>query len=717
GEYDVSSKDVIDNVHLELNRCIEANDSTLVPVLLLTGRYGIGKTTIMYRAIHDYVLKGGGKAQAFEVLNLDKIKISALDELFKKTNAEIILLNVDHIEIDSAFKNLIKFRNELSIEQFAEYKVILISSIRENILQKHLLRKSYKSIKQIEVSNKLDEDLAGELIKKLESVKLLRFRDQREKQKHIKKIQKEYNGEPFIALTNLLDNTNHNRIIIDAFNQLSEHTKKAVIYTSFLHRFSLMMPSTLLRRLVGLEWDDFIQKIITFDSKGLLIQFENHSSGVEPDIYFHTPHQLLADDVVKLFYPKEDSRFYMYVEIIKKIEVGLSSAKLIVDLLKGLRLSEDLSQEKINKLFDSCPQELELDPHFMIHYSLNIQYRYEEKSIKKALEKITYLQSVLDSRNHFLIHRRATLNFQLAKLNYDREKELDKTLEYIKEARDLFNLKLIIDPFSSYSYINFVQMEIWYLSKAKLNRVDELRQISIIEDLISQGEQKAFENVHNISELRKDLSRIMTVEMGKNEEEILNNLDEMKLDSRYAAYAFILEFYIYEKKDDKPKLEEVVNNLNEYIHLDEVAKVLFKYYGKNLHQFENRMIFEKIVNNNKNLEKQYPVLYHYYNYVIEAYKHHFSLSKDHLYSLRANFKYLNPQLTEVWRNEVTNEPEIFEGIVKKNKYGSFKVAVVELTQTFGLKKSSYKNIDLSSNSKHKVKLYFYLTGIRAELIS
>ena len=64
------------------------------------------------------------------------------------------------------------------------------------------------------------------------------------------------------------------------------------------------------------------------------------------------------------------------------------------------------------------------------------------------------------------------VNFELAKEWHKKEKdELVKTYRYLDEARELFEIKKIIDPCSSYSYFDVIKMELWCLEHLNLQEV------------------------------------------------------------------------------------------------------------------------------------------------------------------------------------------------------------------------------------------------------
>lgn len=691
-------------------------ENSLIPILFLTGSYGSGKSTACLRSIYEFTHENSNNTGSFIVVNANRLRVCDLGELFVSTGLKRIILIFDKIEIDSAFKSLITLRNELSIEQFSEFKCILLAPIRENILQKYLTKRTIQNYKEVNIDSKFEETEVTELINKLESSDLVKFRNAKERADLVRNILRTYSGDTLITLLNLLDNSNHLKFIRNAYEQLSEKTKQAFIYTSFFYRFGIYMPAVLLQKLITSEWEEFIEKVIKYDSKGILIQATINSPELDPDLYFYTRHPLISDALVKMFFPTEDQRFTKYREIIRRMTSGKFNSKALIDLLNALRNYDDLSQAQINNLFDNCPREFFDDPHFIIHYAINLQHRHNEDEIIIAIDKIRYVEGLLEKRNHYLIHRRAVLVFELAKIEHNRESELYKTINLINEARELFNIKLLLDPFSHYSYVDLIKMEIWVFEKIELGKQEESKQIILIKNLLLQAYQNVFENRNVLEELEQNFNKLMKEDKFKNDALYLSYLESLYNDETTKPYSLAMQYYYFNELGDTAKVEKLVSELEEHRHLNEISRLLFRHYGKLLHYNLYRKKFQELIENNVSLIKLFPVLYHYYSSISEAYKGHFKLSYEHIQELRQNINHLNPGIKEVWKNEASGEPQIFEGIisVKANKFT--KIKILEFMQKFGIERGDYTGVDLRNATRHHVKLYFYLTGIRAEIL-
>ncbi len=47
------------------------------------------------------------------------------------------------------------------------------------------------------------------------------------------------------------------------------------------------------------------------------------------------------------------------------------------------------------------------------------------------------------------------------------------TILHLNEAKELFILKQLIDPFSAYSYIDFIRLMIWEIDKIKVEEAEK----------------------------------------------------------------------------------------------------------------------------------------------------------------------------------------------------------------------------------------------------
>lgn len=714
-DYDVIKKGLLKDTIITVKRYLDERN-TIVPIILLKGNCGIGKSTLLYRIIRGLVEDEKADIVGFEIKSPGAVKAVDLRTILGEIKSKNIVLMYDNIEVDSLFKSLLDLRHQISIEQLNDFNIVFLASIRSNILQKYkLARKHYKLI-EIDTEEKFSKDEIIELIEKLNIAGVLKYKDAKEKNYLAQKMTKYYQGDTFLSLLNLVNDSNHSNILMDAYNQLSEKTKQAYIYTSLLHRFMIAVPASLLQKLLSKDWEAFKRDILEYDCQGILINEVVDNRGSSPDLYFRTKHPMIADLLVKMILPSEDARYEKYEKLLIELNLSNYNATLVVDLLKSLSYSNDLSRSKINKLFDICSSEFIDNQHFVLHYGINLQTRKSPEYLLKGIEIIKYAESTSENRNLKLIHRRAVLNFYMAKIKFKEETELLETNRFLQEARELFVVKLSIDPFSIYSYKHYLEMEIWMLENYILDKQERYRQITKIENLFRQGENNVYEDLESMARLRAKFENVLrdSVEISK-EGNYLQYLSSIEQDEQLKPYALILLYYYYQDEDSEKNLDDIIIQLEEYEYLDEVLKVLFKHYGERLYLSENRKRFFTIISKQSRLETDFPILFHYYAYIAEAYNKNFNNAMEHIVDLKRKHINLNPTLNQTWIDFESKKPQIFEGIVSKSNEG-LKVKIIELQHKFRIKKSIINVNQVETGLKYKVKLYFYLTGIRAELL-
>jgi len=490
-DYDVKKSRLLENILVYVKRALE-EENTIVPIIALKGGFGIGKTTLTYRVLKMLLEDSSIEVVGFEIKSPLSIRTVDLRTVFNEVKSKNIILIFDRIEVDSSFKSLLDLRHQISVEQFSEYNILFLTSIRENILQKYKLLKKHYGLIEIDAEERFSKSEINELIDKIKGSGILRFKDAREKNQLTQKINKFYKGDTFVSLLSVIKDSNHVTTLIDAYNQLSDKTKEAFMFTSLLHRFMILTPATLLQRLISIDWEHFKREILDYDCKGILINEIIHQKGSYPDLYFRTKHPVLANMLIITLFPDEDARFEKYSQMIRHLNLSDYNATLLIDLFKSLSFEQDLQKAKIDKLFDLCANEFGDNQHFSLHYAINLQLRKKEGALLKGIEIVKYAESTSERRNSKLIHRRAVLNYYMAKIVFNRETELVKTIQYLKEARELFNLKLAIDPFSIYSYKHYIELEVWVLEKMNLIKSEQFRHISMLENLFRQAEKLCF---------------------------------------------------------------------------------------------------------------------------------------------------------------------------------------------------------------------------------
>jgi hypothetical protein len=120
----------------EIKLTFEEHARTSIPkLILIRGDFGTGKTTFTLRAIREY-LRTANNTLAFEITKPTNVKKGSIAKLIEDSSATQFIFYCDNIETDSVFKSFNDLRIELASEQYSDIKIVFISSIRENILEK-----------------------------------------------------------------------------------------------------------------------------------------------------------------------------------------------------------------------------------------------------------------------------------------------------------------------------------------------------------------------------------------------------------------------------------------------------------------------------------------------------------------------------------------------------------------------------------------------------
>lgn len=716
-EFDVARIKKINEAKETIKERIKDSESTLVPLFFISGEFGIGKTTLTLRLIYELAKDVNLDLVAFEIVDFLSLKNEALIELFSKISAKNIVLFCDEVEIDSTFKELIELRRELSIEQFNETNILFIVPIRENILERYKDKRDIKELYELPIDGKLTDEEIIDLLEKFKDVNLINYRDISERNRFMKKINQDYNRDSFVSFISIVSDGQHQNDLVTAYNELSKIAQNAFLYTALLHRYKLHMPISLLKQVLSVDWDEFMEKIVKIEGKGIFIQEEINSYGVDSDLYFRTKHPIIADKLVSILIPNKDNQYKYYGKILTSISIGRRSSYLVTNLLKILVRNSDFSNTKLNKLYDNVYLNFSEDPHFLLNYAINLQNRKSIQELKKALEHLIYAEGLLPKRNHKFTHRRAVINFELSKLYYSKEKkELNYTFTYLNDAKELFQVKQVYDPFSTYSYTDYIRLLIWEYQNIQIEDEEELQIRIKIEELFEVALSSVIENISWIYSLKADYSQIL--KNASNQQEYKKYLDELYDDIKLRPYACVLLYNYYSELyegDFCEECESLIDEMSRYTDNDEVVKFLFKYYGQNLYILNNRLSLFKLSQNHTFLENYFPFRYHYYNFIAESYNHHFYNGRKELDNIKYKYHSLNPEFSLIWNND-DGEPQVFDGnIVKKDRKRYKAIRISSLQQTFRLKKGNYKNYEI--NQKVKVILHFYLYGIIAEITS
>jgi len=711
---DVIKNELLKSVEGKINKTILENHSTIIPAFFLTGGFGIGKSTFALRLIYELSKNANLDLIAFEITDFLSVKKEYFVELFKHCNAKNIVLYCDEVEVESSFKVLLDLRRELSIEQFNDFNLFFIVPIRENIYEKYSQHRDMSKAINIHLDGNLSKDETIDLLNKLKSVNLINFRDVTERDNIIKRIKLQYNSDSFITLLSIITNGSHVNYLISAYNQLSPIAQKAFIYTALIHRYKLYMPGAILKQLLSIDWDSFTTNVIRVEGKGILIQENVNSTGTDPDIYFRTKHPIIAEELIKKLIPNKDKQYTYYEEIIHAINTGSRNSYLLINLLKSILHNEDFSISKINKLYDEGYKSQSDDSYYILNYSINLQHRGTEFDLKKALDLLIYAESLLSHRNHRFIHRRAVINAELARIYYSKEEQLNFTFTYLNEAEELFILKQLLDPFSIYSYEDYIKMIIWELKNINFDTEEDLQKRIQIETLFDSGTLIITDQISKLYDLK--LKYATYIKEKTNNKDFKEYLDGLYSDWKLRPYACVLLYYYYQDNGDENQdhRNALVDEMNDYLDNNEVVKFLFKFYGQNLHVPDNRTKLFRLAKGYPIIERTDKLRFHYFKFIAESYNHNFKYGKDSLSEIKSNYNHLNPEFHFLWLDENGVE-QIFEGKITKKDYSNYKsVKVTRLQQSFKLIKGNYDRYTIGQDVK--IRLHFYLYGLIAEIV-
>lgn len=711
--YDIEKSLVLKKLKKKIFQNVSKSTSSLIPIHFLTGTFGTGKSTLGYRLIKEITNSNEISAISFEVLEIDLHLTRNLAGLLESINVEYIILYFDNAESHSFFKSIMVLRSALSSRQISNSKILLIVPIRENILKVHLRRLDYKNYYEYNIDSKLELNEIDRLVTNLKECDIIDYRDQIQKRKIIETIKYKYNGDSFISLTEFVTNGKHLLILRDAFQQLSKDCQTAFIYTALLHRFKILMPASLLRKLISKPWDEFTEEVLKGDGKGILIQEEKIKKGYAPDLYLRTKHPIIAEKLISELVKSIDKKYNYYRIIFSNLLTGDQYVILVNDILKAISKSAEFSHEKIDKLYDLAYRELQDEPYFILHYANNLQRRNSKRELQRALDLLVESESQLERKSDRFIHRRASIHFSLTRVFYKEEKkELNLTLKHLNEAKELFEIKQLMDPCSSFSYINYIELLIWELENVVLEKDDELIAKIKIEGNIEQALTSITEGVNHILDLQKKYIAKNRYETSK--VNYLDELNEMYEDPVLRPLACILKHNYWKETDNISECQNTIDEMFEYLDNIEVALFLFKFYSDKLNYKEHRLKFYQIITKVNKIEDIKPLHFQYYMFVAESYSFNFFKAFSNLKKIEREFLNINPDFELIWKETESEENKIFDGkvIEYKRRFLAFKPYEIQRSIFFITRLPK----EIKINDNVKCILHFRLNGIRAELI-
>lgn len=711
---DVVKKDIYDEISKDIIKKLGENHDPFLPIFFLKGDFGIGKTTFTLRLINEFSKNIKFDVVAFEILDFIKLKKEYLIDLFQYTKAKNVILFCDEIEVESSFKSLIELRRELSIEQFNDFNLFFLVPIRENIYEKYKKQRELRKSFELSINGNFTQSEVSELLDKLKGCGLVNFIDESSKRRLQNKIETQYGNDSFISLLEIVTDGNHVRNLLNAYEELSSEMQSAFLYTALLHQFKLKMPAGWLKQIISLDWDEFIDKVIRGEGKGILIQERINSYGTDPDLFFKTKHPVIAKNLIDKIVPRKDKQFGLFEIMIKKISFSSSNSYLINNLLKTITGLEIYSSSKINRLYDLAYINFSDDPYFLLRYCMNLQSRKGIPNLKKAIKYMIYAESQLPRRNHRFIHRRAYLNFDLARtiLREDSNKETVANLN-LSEAKELFQVKQLMDPFSAYGYVDYIKLLLWELKHINFPEEDKIAQKIKIEELFDLALNAVTDDINRISNLKSRYTEYLKDETS--DTEYIVYLNELYDDPNLRPYACILKYNFLDNiENTEREKDELIDEMENYLENNEVVKFLFKFYGRRLYNPNYRMKLFDLRRQHSILEEEIPLRFYYFNFIAESYNKHFSEGRKILQNIKQKYHGLNPAFHYVWSDSDGVE-EIFDGIIRLWRNTEYKCVKISKYQLYvPLIKGNYS--DRKVNETVKIKLHFYLNGIKGEII-
>lgn len=711
--HDVVKPNLISEVGKSIIQAIDSDESSIVPVIFLKGGFGTGKSTFAYRLINSLVSNPEHQAIGFEIIDYSKFNPKALFALLEKVNPRRVLLLINNAELNSINTFIHEMRFQLSAEQ-SKVKFAILAPMRENILERYK-SKGLANIGEIAIDSPLNDNEIFDLLDKLKSTGLINFRDLSERHEHFTAIKELYSRDSFVALMSIIDNGHHQDDLYEAYQQLPDLAKDAYLYTCLLHQYRIAMPASLLRSLLGVDWRDFLNNVIRIDCKGILIQVQSKSS-VDPDLYFKSKHPLIAKKIVDMTLPEIDDQVSALKRVLSNVEPGEAVSRIVVDLLRAIRTTSETSDQKItptklNILFEAAYSKLSDDPYFILYYVMNLQRYQTLDKYHKCIELLIYAEGLLPYRNTRFIHRRALINFELARLYFEKgSKESEfRIYKHLREAEDLFALKLNNDLFSHYSYFDYIRMMLWIYENIKHTPIEELRIKIQLDELFDLAERLLQDNRQKILELRTKYRWGIREDSA----DYQSQLDREYEDDQLRPYVLILKYRLYEEKQDFDSANSLIEEMETYTFIKEVARMLFKIYGRALHFPGIRRKFLSLVEREPSLASDNTIRYNYFMFIAESYNFHFSQADSFIKNVGRGYSYVNPDFYFSWRDSETGDVKIFDAVVLEKKPSFLVAKISELQQYFAFRQSK-KTIPAAGESC-RVELVFTMHGLRAIL--
>lgn len=685
---------------------------TSYPFVFLTGSYGSGKSTFSYRLL-NYLSSKNKDLLVFEISDFEKLSGNEIVNFINKLKiTKKIIFYSDQSEQDLNFKKLRELRGVLSSNQFEDKSIILLQSIRENILE--IYKKKYNpDIAEINIDCAFtDKELEG-FLERLNKNNLLTYRSAKEKLHLIEDLKKESLIYDQLSLSlYLLKKSNHYKIILDTYKSFNNtNSKKAFLYTSLLYQFGIKMPLSLLNSIIDTDWNTFINDVLKIDGKGIFIQETiKPDFYLKSDIYFKIKHKIVAESFIKHFV-KDSEIFKHYQILISSLPETEESIYVFINLIKHIQNDKILEYDKIARLFDIAYKKLQDFPRFSIYYSRNLQNRGGENNLEKALQILNDAEEInfnlYNQRDRLIIHRKGVINFQLSRIFF-KDGRYELAREYFEEARDLFDVKHIIDPISVFSYIDFIRMLIWSLTAWDLDIVERTIIENKLKFIINKGLLNVTDGISELTKYKDFLEKKINFKEMQERAEILYD----KVETRPLALLIKIEL---EKNNEN--FLDLISEMETLKYDDGIKLYLFNYYGANLQYLNYRMKFFDLVRKDKFYEEKEDLLNLYYHFIAESYSYKFGSAFNYQRLIRQDYKNAYTKYPFFWKETDNEEIKVFTGKINKNPRGFNEIKILETGYKLIAKINNKEFPDLKDQETYNVNLYFTYTGIWATVVN
>jgi hypothetical protein len=720
--FDIVKQKKLVEIIKKIDEIFSTNNRTLYPLIYFKGSYGSGKTTFTYRLISTYI-ETNKDCLAFEIYDLMKFDEKSINEFIESLEGiNKIIFYSSNTELDLNFKKIREIQAKLSSQQYQNKQIVFIQSIRENILETYKNKLNiHKDIFEFNVDDILNDAELSQFLDRLNEQDLISLRSEKEKAELITNIKVKFQNkqDQFLVLLDYIEKGKHINSVVNTYKSFqNENTKLAFLYTSILYQYSIKMPVSLLKEIIDVDWETFTNDIIKMDGKGIFIQEHYQPENfLETDLYFRIKHPIIAQRFIEKTLKIND-----LIKKVKKICNNLppneSSVYVFINLVKSLISYKVFDDTLIFHLYDIAYERLYNFPYFILNYSSNLQYRKDEKSLKKALEIIEYNIDSEDifKRNSNFTHRKASVNFALSKLYFEYEGGISEAEEYYQEAEDLFKIKLNLDPSSIHSYKDYLFMLNWRFNKWKLNEEEKLIIEFSARNLIKKANENLLEGIYYINKLSDVINRSL-----KNHQAIKERIDTLIVSTDTRPYGLLLTYDLFKSNphflDKSHSEEEIISELEFYSFNNEVALFLFHFYSERLNIYNYRMKFYELLKTNSSLKVKDTLNVHFFSFVAELYSHRYKDAYEHLKDLKALYPNAIRKDKLFWLEQDSSEERIFEGtIINQNKSYFFKSNETGGKLNARVKFDHNQLGKINLNENQKAKIYFNYNGIMAKLV-